>query len=188
MKVFYIGKGQAKRAYVHLRPSMRKQPSPKNTLLNSILAEGFEPIIRFIYLDLTEQDALNKEMETIALYGKHNLTNRTTGGQGCSGLPGTFLGKTHSAEAREKIRQSKLGHLNPNFGKTRTAQSMQKFKDSVTGDKHHNYGKKTSEQIKEKISKALKGLVLTEEQKEQRRVSMKKVWAERKAKKLAEQS
>ena len=53
------------------------------------------------------------------------------------------LGKKHSPETIEKIRQSKLGTKNPNYGKhfTVSEELKQKRRENMLGIKNPNYGK-----------------------------------------------
>lgn len=201
-KVFYVGKGKGNRLTTHLRKSSLTKDTPKSKLIKEILNEGLSPIIQKVKENLTEEESLQYEMELIKFYGKENLTNETTGGQGTSGrtspLKGKklsnetklkmsqsrmghigykgFLGKHHSEESKQKMRESKLGPLNPQYGKPRGEEALKKFKEKISGENHPMYNKHHTEQTREKISTALKGTKLTEEQKQQRSETMKNLW------------
>lgn len=175
-KIFYIGKGKSTRMYVHLRSGMLKTDTPKNNLIKEILNNGLKPKIIKLEKNLTEKEALAKEIEWIKKIGKDNLTNKTIGGQGVSGLPSPFKGKYHSEEAKQKMRESKLGSLNPQYGKPRSEEALNKFIDKMSGKNHPFYGKKRDKETKQKISQKLKGTELTEEQKQQRSKTMKNLW------------
>lgn len=114
---YYIGKGKGNRVYSK-RKKGTKPPRDKNRII-------------FLKQNLTETEAFKHEIYMIALFGRKDLGtgilhNRTDGGEGTSGYKYSkerkekwkgknhpFYGKTHSEEAREKIRQSKIGDLNP---------------------------------------------------------------------------
>ena len=56
--VFYVGCGKAYRMMFHIRPSMRRKPTPKNRIINEIMALGIHPIIVVIESGLTQNEAL----------------------------------------------------------------------------------------------------------------------------------
>lgn len=174
-KIFYVGKGKNNRMYVHLRNSLLLLNNRKNEMIKYILSLDMKPNVYKIEEDLTEIEALEREKYWIAFYGKENLTNLTTGGQGVSGTS-HFKGKTHSPETKLKMRNAKLGVLNHRFGKKRLKESLEKFREKMKGENHYYFGKERAEDTKYKISQALKGIFLTEEQKQQRSEIMKGLW------------
>jgi group I intron endonuclease len=176
--IFYVGCGKGRRMWVHLRSSLLSKESEKNRILKEILSAGLHPMIVVVDGGLTQEEALSKEREWIRFYGKENLTNLTTGGQGCS-MPSPFLGKHHTQEAKERIRQSKLGEHNPMFGKKRTLDALKKFSEKMSGDGHPLWGKHRSESVKEKISSKLKGFQWSDEVCIKRSIGMRRIWAER---------
>lgn len=176
--VFYVGCGKGRRMFAHLRPSLLSKDSEKNRILKEILSDGLHPTIAVIEDGLTQADALNKEREWIKFYGKENLANLTTGGQGCSGIR-PFLGKHHTEAAKERIRQSKLGKNNPMFGKQRTAEAIRKFSEKMSGENHPMWGKHRSKETKEQISSKLMGHQWSDEECVKRSVGMQRVWEER---------
>jgi hypothetical protein len=178
-QVFYVGMGEANRSKVHLRPSMLKDGSPKSKRITEILDSGHLPTIRNVCTGLTRAQACEFEKAVIMFYGKENLTNRTTGGQGHAGSK-SMQGRKMPETAKEKIRLSKLGSRNPMYGKKRTPEALQKFKDATSGINHHTYGQPRSEDTRAKISQSLKGRSLTDEQKRQRSAQMTEVWRKRK--------
>jgi group I intron endonuclease len=178
-KVFYVGQGKGRRMLVHLRPSVLVEDSPKNVLVKAILAEGIHPMIVVVEHGLTQFESLRKEREWIAFYGKKNLTNRTTGGQGCTGCK-SFLGRHHTEAAKELLRQSHLGLRNPMFGKRRTAEALAKFSEKMSGKGHPYWGKHRSEEVKGKISAKLQGYQWPDEERVKRSDGMRRVWEERK--------
>ena len=130
---FYIGKGKGERInWRWARPF--EIPPPERRV--------------FLYEGLTERDALDREEALIALYGKENLLNKTTGGQGVSGLRFTkseeckrmmserftgdnnpFYGQTHTEETREKMRESARNRANTSFAeKQRVVQAKKSYR------------------------------------------------------------
>jgi group I intron endonuclease len=178
--VFYVGCGKGRRMWVHLRPSLLSKESKKNHILKGILSAGLHPMIAVVDSGLTQEAALSKEREWIRFYGKENLTNLTTGGQGCSGIS-PFLGKHHTEEAKEMIRQSKLGKFNPMFGKKRTADALKKFSEKISGKNHPFWGKTRDQKTCDKISETLKRKPMSEEEREIRRQRLDSVRKKMKA-------
>lgn len=99
MEVFYIGKGQEKRAYnLHNRNTYWKNIVNKN--------KGVF-IVEFITKNLSEQDAILHERYLISLYGRKDLgtgslVNLTDGGEGVSGY-------VYSKERKEYLRSINIG-------------------------------------------------------------------------------
>lgn len=102
---FYVGKGKGNRAYKHLTAPV-KQSFLKNKI-QKIRSEGFEPIIEFYKIDLSEDEAFSIEKTLIASLGRINydpngiLVNLAEGGKGGSG------GVRRSAETRAKMSAAK---------------------------------------------------------------------------------
>lgn len=85
---FYIGKGTKNRAHSGIRDKKR---SLKVSKIGSILKSGNFPIIIKLYENMTNQESLIKEIETILKIGRIDnktgpLTNMTDGGTGGMGL------------------------------------------------------------------------------------------------------
>jgi hypothetical protein len=119
-EIFYVGIGKtSKRAYSkHGRSKPWRDFSKKHSYSVQILAE-----------DLTWNQACESEKDLIRLYGRRDLAlgslvNMTDGGDGVENLPietlkligsklkgraGTFTGKTHTEESKEKNRNAHLG-------------------------------------------------------------------------------
>lgn len=141
------------------------------------------------------QDELNKwemyfikELNTISPNG-YNLTN---GGEGVSGYKisdetkqkmsiahsgekNIMFGKTHSAEARDKIRNARLGKKGTNH----TDEWKKMMSERMKGSSNHNYGKPLAEETKEKMRQKLIGRVFSEETKKKMSEAAKKLWEKR---------
>lgn len=125
---FYIGIGNKKdfaRAY-EFKPDKRNQYwyriYKKTNIAVEILFEG-----------LTKEQAVKKEKEFIALYGRVDnntgiLTNMTDGGDG-------VFGRITTNELREKFAATKKGKLNPQYGKVVSQETRQKRSNSLKGQK-----------------------------------------------------
>lgn len=161
--IFYVGKGKGYRCKTHTYPKRLEKDTPKNSIIKQIIDEGMEPIIEKIGEGMTEKQAFDLEIFTVALIGKENLTNETTGGQGQSGRPGPWRGRHHTEKTKKLLRKIRLGPLNPNYGKKRSKEAIEKFRKNHSGKKHWAYGRSRTEEEKEKIRKKLKGIKLTDE-------------------------
>lgn len=185
-KVFYIGRGKNNRFKAHLNPSvLNSSMSKKNSLIKEILNEGLTPDIKIVFKDLTFSESNTIEKSEIVKFGKNNLTNMTTGGQGAVGVK-SFLGKRHTIQTKEKMSAKAKGENNSMFGDKwfRSESGKRSFLEKCSGKNHQFYGKCHSNETKQKIRSALVGRVLTAEQKEQRKNSMKEVWRKRREEKL----
>jgi hypothetical protein len=102
--------------------------------------------------DLTQQQAWDREIELIALYGREHLNtgplkNLTEGG------PTQKSGWAHSEEAKQKISSKNTGkvrteeHKN-NYRIPKTAEHAEKIKQANLGRKDDGRYKKTSETMK----------------------------------------
>jgi len=73
------------------------------------------------------------------------------------------IGTKHTEQARENIRQSKLGEKNPFYGKKHTEETKQKLRESNTGEKNPFYGRTLSDEEKKTIgqrnSENMKGML-----------------------------
>lgn len=160
-EVFYIGKGKNNR-YKDLRMRNRY-------FLNIVHKIGLENIkIELIEENLDEQTAFEKEKYYIEYYKKlgAKLTNMTSGGEGSSDwwnyltenekenhreVSKSFLGRKHTEETKQKIRNSHLGkHFMSEDGKKRLSEYA-KTRPVYFKGKHH------TEETKRKLSEARKG-------------------------------
>lgn len=108
-EIFYVGKGHGDRC--------RQKSKTKRNRFFYNYTKKYKCNYRIIYDCLTEEDALKKEHETIIEYRKlgFRLTNFDDGGHvggACPGELNPMYGKTHTEEAREKIRQANLNGKN----------------------------------------------------------------------------
>ena len=155
---YYIGKGNANRAYV---PHNSPVPSDRSNII-------------FLRENITESDAFSYEIELISEYGRKDLGtgilhNRTNGGDGVSNPSETTRKKmavakrNESAEtrrrrsitAKNRIRSpvsDKTKHKisEANLGKKRSIAAKAKMSSAAIG-------KKLSAEHRQNISKALKG-------------------------------
>lgn len=157
---FYIGKGiKPKRYKSHQLEFCRAYSQHgRNNIWHSIVAKyGYE--IEILVDDLTEREALDKEMELIKLYGRVNtgtgiLCNLTDGGEGNAGWK-------PRPETCEKISKAAIGRKNPHSEATKLAigaGNKGRIVTQVTRDKM----RKTQEgrkQSPKQIAAARRGLV-----------------------------
>lgn len=136
-EVFYVGlslKNDPKHGRAYSRGD-RRNTHWKNIVNNT------EYEVHIIEDNLTPEEAIAKEKEYIALYGRKDLglgtlCNFTDGGEG--GL----LGYRHTEEWKKRNSERQLGELN------------------------HNYGKSPSQEVRDKISRSSKGRVFSDETRE----------------------
>ena len=136
---FYIGIGSDNQ---YIRANSKHN---RNNIWKSIINKS-DYIVEILLDDLTWQQACNKEIEFISLYGRKDnntgiLTNLTNGGDGSlgvivseetlkkrsvklSGINNPQYGKTFSKEYREKLSKAKLG-------KSRDPEVMKKIHEAT---------------------------------------------------------
>ena len=122
-EVFYVGKGSGDRVQTHFNAAKRGASGHFYNRVRKLLSAGLEPEVEFIWECDDEAEALQKEVEFIALYGRRldgtgTLCNVTTGGEGCA-LDGAALvarnaaiskglkGRVVAEESRAKISETK---------------------------------------------------------------------------------
>lgn len=140
----YVGKGKGRRAVDH--PTLAfSHPDRCPRFYSALRKYGKEAFVLEILSDnLTEAEALTKEVDYISKLDSFlNGYNLTLGGEG-------FSGAVRSAETKEKIRQTKLGALNPNYGKKPNPESIAKRLSKMIGFKHtvESRAKMTAWQVK----------------------------------------
>lgn len=142
---FYVGKGTEKGSRATSKINRTKYWKSIVDLV------GYR--VDIIAAGLTNEQAIEKEIEFIALYGRQDLglgtlVNLTDGGEG-------RFGHSPSQETREKIG-------NGSRGIPKSASTKAKMSEAAKGQKHW-LGKKHKTETKEKISNANKGRVFTKE-------------------------
>lgn len=149
---FYIGVGSDK--YYQ----RAKSKDYRNDHWNNIITKT-NYSIEIILDGLEREEAYNKEMEFISIYGRIDngtgcLVNWTDGGEGIRNV---------SAETRKKMSGPKpnmvgknTGSDNHNFGKPLPEHVRKQISQTLTGKKH-------SEETKKKMSISSKGKIISEE-------------------------
>ena len=176
-EVFYVGlslKNDPKHGRAYSRGD-RRNTHWKNIVNNT------EYEVHIIEDNLTPDEAIAKEKEYIALYGRKDLglgtlCNFTDGGES-----GT-LGHRHTEEWKKNASERQLGELNHMYGKNRTKESIQigiearswykhsedvksRLREMRLGELNPNYGKTPSEETLEKMRAASTGRKHSEETK-----------------------
>lgn len=123
-EVFYIGIGENESRAYNKKNRTRVWKNTAN--------KGYETEI--LFEDLTWEQAVEKEKEFIALYGRKDLglgtlVNLTDGGEGT-------IGYKHTEEAKQKNRIAASGKNNAFYGKERPDQS-----ERMQGDKNPCFGR-----------------------------------------------
>jgi hypothetical protein len=114
----YVGKGTDRRAQWHIE-NCEDPPEKANkwfmSRLRKIKAAGLEPRIEIVLDDVSSREALDKEIELIALYKRKSkggtLYNLTDGGE-------STVGYKAPPDVIEKWRECKSGDKNPMYGKS----------------------------------------------------------------------
>lgn len=148
---FYIGKGTKNRCYKHL---WEAENTNKNFFrlnkIRKILKEGYEPIIMKIFDKLSNDTALQVEIDMISLIGRADknlgsLTNMTDGGDGNNGF-------IRTVEYRKKLSEALTGIKKPPRKEEHTkkqTESVKKFYETEEGIKlKKKIGKRTTEKLK----------------------------------------
>jgi hypothetical protein len=169
---FYVGKGKGK------RPWNFKRNFHYNNIVSKLNLSGINVDVRIIKTGLSEESALQFEVERIAHWRSlgADLTNYTDGGDGVSGLK-------HSDETRQKIREKRSKQIVFCSSETRLKISMSqrgiprgrnlKQNEKIRGRKQSpesvakriaaNLGKKRSDDARARISESLRGRIATGE-------------------------
>jgi hypothetical protein len=145
-RLFYIGKGQGKRAH---------QLKYRNDKWKKVVAKYGQPTVQILAHWKTEAEALDHEMLLISCFKDmgYDLANLTEGGEGTSGYK-------HTPEQIEKNRLAKLGSIPWNKGISSGLKHSEEFKEKIRqthkGNKY-NLGRPTSAKQKEAARKLFKG-------------------------------
>lgn len=141
--VFYIGKGQGRRAY---------EKKSRNTHWHNIgKKHGYT--VKMWAENLSEADAFRIEMDWILLYGRKsnntgNLVNASTGGEGNSGM-------VHSEATRQRLSEIQVGVKKG----PKSQEHKDKLRDALIG-KSHNSERVANIQNGKRLSVAKKGRTL----------------------------
>lgn len=164
---FYIGKGKENRANRHLKNiNKRDKDTIKRRIINKIQSSGEEVLVRMLSSGVSEEEALEYEIELIKFYGRRDngtgvLANLTDGGEGTSG-------QKHSKETKRKMSEARKGE---NLSLETRKRMSEAGKVKVFSEEHRrnmsesSKGKKHSEETKRKLSNINKGRKHSEETK-----------------------
>jgi len=142
---FYVGKGQANRAY-----ELKRRNFHHKAIVAKLHREGFSFDIKIVADGLTEKEAFVLEVERIAFWRSAgaDLANMTNGGEGVSGFK-------RSEETKKKMGESKKGNKY-GFGRKPPEEEIRKLRERSKGNKYF-LGKTHSEEARKKISESQKG-------------------------------
>ena len=185
---FYIGKGKNTRANTHLWGTSKSNNPRKDKKILEIRAAGYEPIIQYLYENLTQDDAYLKEEQLIAQFGRIDFDeNGILVNIKKDAKPPSQKGKKRifTDEHRKKLSDSLKGkskNVAPwNKGLTKDTDSrvaMSATTRSNTGN-FHQLGIKHSPERIEKVKTKLVGRKMSDEQKLKMSVAKKgKTWEE----------
>jgi hypothetical protein len=172
-EIRYVGKSSSglQRAQSHGGPKrLAADDTHKGRWIRVLAEQGLRYQIRVLE-ETTAEDLARAEVDWIARGHAlgWNLTNATDGGDG--GLPGL----QHTAETREKVRQSKLGKkrapFTPEARANMAAAQKRRYAEqgvseaAIEKNRASNTGKKRSAETCERIRASRSGTTLTEEHK-----------------------
>lgn len=131
---FYIGIGESENRAYEIKGRTRAW--------KNIAKKGYD--VEVLFNDLSWEEACEKEIEFIALYGRRDkkagtLVNMTDGGEGT-------VGYRHTVKTKEKCRMAALGCNNAWYGKSRPEHSTRMSGENNpcfgrTGEKNPRYRK-----------------------------------------------
>ena len=111
-------------------------------------------------LEIRERTTVSPNGYNLESGGKRQKTMHEETKKNRSGVNNAFYGRTHTAEAIEKIRNANSGANSPRFGKPsimlgkrHTEESLQKMRESQTGENNAFYGRNHTEETKLLLSK-----------------------------------
>lgn len=164
-KIFYIGKGQKKRMYQHVKDVQCGRTPNNNKKLNNkikkILKLGLKVKYKKLFITENEQAAFNKEIKIIKEIELKNLCNLTEGGEG-------NIGRKFTKKHKQKISESKKGITFSKEHKKKISEALkgrvltEKTKEKISNSKKGNnglLGKSLSEEHRKNIARSLKGRI-----------------------------
>ena len=111
-------------------------------------------------LEIRERNTVSPNGYNLESGGKRQKTMHEETKKNRSGVNNAFYGRTHTAEAIEKIRNANSGANSPRcgkpsimLGKRHTEESLQKMRESQTGENNAFYGRNHTEETKLLLSK-----------------------------------
>jgi hypothetical protein len=188
MEPFYVGKGKNNRASSHFTIKKKSDNPRKDSIIIDIFSRNKLPLVEYVYQNLTETDAYEKEELLIKLYGRKNID------QGgilsnilISAMPPSQKGKkkifTESHKQNLSIALKGKPKTGPGWNKGLTKDTDLRLKKSAesrkkTGNKHQ-IGQKYSQDRIKKIKDKLTGRVIPVEQTHKMSLAKKgKSWEE----------
>lgn len=154
-RVFYVGKGQRKRAFSRFGRS----------IYWNRIAKKYGHTVEIVQDGMQEWWAFELECELIAYYGKPNLCNMTDGGEGASGLKPSYESikkRANAIRGKKRPAHVALAVSNAHKGKPLTKEHKEKLSKAFKGRKGHQnsieamrasrLGAKATELTKSKIS------------------------------------
>jgi len=188
-KPFYVGKGSGLRHHVHETEARSGCHCHRCNVIRKIWRAGGEVQRYIVFTTNDEAEALAYEIETIALYGRHNLTNKTDGGEGASN-PSADVRARRSATEKATKSTPEMKALQRARAKAVWANPQNRAKHAAaisTPDALARRGQATRQNwmnpdARERRSAAIRAAFATPEARARRSEVSKAMWARRKAK------
>lgn len=173
---FYVGKGNGYRMYEHIRNAKKEWQRYDNNLklnkIRAIIKANLNIIYKKVIENVTEQEAIDKEIELIKFYGRLDLetgmlTNLTNGGDGASGYKHTQEWK----DSRKNIPAWNKGKTNI-YSEDTINNIKEKRKLQLIGPRSEETKRKISESQKGRDSSYIRWIKLYGEDEADRRLSI----------------
>jgi hypothetical protein len=185
---FYIGKGKNDRAKTHLWGKSKSNNPDKDSRISEIRRQGFEPIIQYLYENLSEKEAYTKEEELIAEHGRIKFDkNGILVNIKKDAKPPSQKGKkrvftdNHRKNLSESLKgkSKKVPPWNKGLTKDNDARVANLAANRSKVGNNHQTGAKYSQDRIEKIKKKLTGRKMSNDQKLKMSTAKKgKTWEE----------